>query len=254
MRITQRRWGTVAAGLAIGAVAIISLAAAPGSAQPPAPTYEVTIANLTSGQPLTPPVAAVHRGGLDVFDVGSAASFEVQQVAENGNAGPLLETLGDSPHVSDFLETTTGPLVPAGLPGAADFDDSVTFTLSGAPGVTRLTFVSMLICTNDGFTGLDRVKLPSQVGDVSTYRTLAYNAGTEIDTEDLANMVPPCQGLAGVTDDEGAPGTGTTDPALAEGGVIHHHAGIQGIADLDPDAQGWDVDAPVAEIVIERVD
>src|SRR5918999_3439431 len=160
MRITQRRWGTVAAGWGIGGGPIISRAAARGWAKPPAPTYEVSITNLTSGQPLTPPVAAVHRGGLDVFDVGSAASFEVQQVAENGNAGPLLETLGDSRHVSDFLETTTGPLVPAGLPGAADFDDSVTFTLSGGPGFPRLTFASMLICTNDGFTGLDRVELP----------------------------------------------------------------------------------------------
>jgi len=39
----------------------------------------------------------------------------------------------------------------------------------------------------------------------------------------------------------------------AEGGVIHHHAGIQGGADLVPAVHGWDVDEPVAEITVERI-
>lgn len=42
-----------------------------------------------------------------------------KQVAENGNPGPLLQTLNQSKHVSDSLETSTGPLVPEGLPGDA---------------------------------------------------------------------------------------------------------------------------------------
>jgi hypothetical protein len=35
--------------------------------------------------------------------------------------------------------------------------------------------------------------------------------------------------------------------------VIHHHAGIQGGADLVPAVHGWDVDEPVAEITVERI-
>jgi len=55
-----------------------------------------------------------------------------------------------------------------------------------------------------------------------------------------------------VADDEGAPGTGMSDPALAEGGVIHHHPGIQGGADLLPAIHGWDTSLSVSLITIER--
>ena len=47
------------------------------------------------------------------------------------------------------------------------------------------------------------------------------------------------------------PGTGMSNPALAEGGVIHHHAGIQGGVDLTPMTHGWS--DPVAEVTVERV-
>ena len=133
------------------------------------------------------------------------------------------------------------------------FPDSVTFMVSSAAGAKYLSFVSMLICTNDGFTGVDGVPLPKRVGESVTSFTAGYDAGTEINTEDLADMVPPCQGLIGVLDDEGESGTGMSDPELAEGGVIHHHDGVLGGADLVPEVHGWDVNAPVAEVVIERV-
>ena len=42
-----------------------------------------------------------------------------------------------------------------------------------------------------------------------------------------------------------------SDPGLAEGGVIQHHAGIQGITDLDPEIHGWT--DPVARATIRRV-
>jgi hypothetical protein len=234
------------------AVAALSLGSA-ASAAPPMRSYEVTITNLTGGQPLTPPVVATHRNAYDAFDVGSAASVGIQQIAENGNGGPLLDELAASSHVSASLETTTGPLVPEGTPGSAMFAEAVTFTIDAASGANRISFVSMLICTNDGFTGADGLKLPAQVGGSTSASFNAYDAGTENNTEDLADMVPPCQGLIGVADDNGDPGTGQTNPALAEGGVIHHHLGIQGGADLDPGIHGWDTEAPVAHIAIQRV-
>jgi hypothetical protein len=214
-------------------------------------TYEVTIGNLTSGQPLTPPAVATHRGDVSVFAVGSPASPGVQQIAENGNPAVLLDALAGMPGVSEGLMTTTGPLVPAGTPGAAMFDDSVTFTITAGPGARFLSYVSMLICTNDGFTGVRSLRLPGAVGSSVSASTLGYDAGTEISTEDFADIVPPCQPLIGVT--SGEPGTGTTNPALAEGGIIHHHEGIIGGADLVPAIHGWDVDEPVATIEVTRV-
>ena len=236
--------------LAAAATALASATvAAPVAAAPPERTYEVTITNLTSGQPLTPPAVATHNGGLHVFRVGDPASFGVKEIAENGNLGPLLDDLEGRRKVSDVLATTTGPLVPEGTPGAAMFEDSVTFTIDARPGARFLSFVSMLICTNDGFTGLDRFRLPHQVGASRTASTNGYDAGTEINTEDFADMVPPCQELIGVSSGEG--GTGTSDPALAEGGVIHHHPGIAGGADLLPGVHGWT--DPVSAVTVTRV-
>ena len=45
-------------------------------------------------------------------------------------------------------------------------------------------------------------------------------------------MVPPCQELNGIADVQGALGTSTTDPALAECDVIGYHQGIvSGVGD-----------------------
>ena len=214
-------------------------------------SYEVTITNLIAGQPLTPPAVATTRGSVNVFTVGARASSGVQQIAENGNPAPLIETLEDTPGVSQALVTGTGPLVLPSVPGGATFDGSVTFTITAGSGARFLSWVSMLICTNDGFTGVNRLRLPASVGGTASVSTFAYDAGTEIDTEDFADIVPPCQALVGVTSSD--PGTATTNPALAEGDVIHHHQGIKGIADLVPEIHGWDVDQPVATIEVTRV-
>lgn len=102
---------------------------------------------------------------------------------------------------------------------------------------------------NDGFTGVAGGRLPKHVGDTETIETNAYDAGTELNTEDFADLVPPCPMLTGVESDE--PGTGMSNPALAENGVIHAHEGILGIADLDPELHGWT--DPVARIEVTRV-
>lgn len=239
-------WAVVAAALLVGAFVVPAAGATPGDAR----TYRVTVTNLTEGQPLTPVLFATHRASADVFTVGSSASFGVKEIAENGNLAPLAEALGATSGVSQVLMGDV-PIVPEGTPGSVIFPDSVTFEISGDRGARRLSWVSMLICTNDGFTGLDSLELPQHVGDSVTVGTAGYDAGTEINTEDFADIVPPCQGLIGVS--SGESGTGTSNPALAEGGVIHHHEGIAGGADLLPEVHGWDVNAPVAEVTVERI-
>src|SRR5918996_2112464 len=142
--------------------------------------YEVTITNLTAGQPLTPPVVATHRSRHAVFDVGQPASVGVREIAENGNSAPLLAFLEADPlnQFGGFAESTTGPLVPPGVPGDGMFDQSAALTVNGPPRAKRLSFVSMLICTNDGLTGSDGLKLPRKVGKATTESTAGYDAFT----------------------------------------------------------------------------
>jgi hypothetical protein len=235
--------------LTVAAAALVFLATiSSAAAVAPVATYEVTIENLTAGQPLTPPVVATHRAATGMFAVGQPASFALKEIAENGNLAPMIAQLGADKHVSDSV-AAAAPLVPAGLPGSAMFGDSVTLTVTASEGAKFLSFASMLICTNDGFTGVDSVRLPKGVGDAIVVRSAGYDAGTERNTEDFADIVPPCQALVGVS--SGEPGTGVSNPALAEGGVIHHHPGISGGADLVPAVHGWT--DPVAQITVERV-
>ncbi len=225
---------------ALAAVALLLSLTAAASADPPVSTYEVTITNLTSGQPFTPPLVATHRKSVDLFDVGAAASTEIQQIAENGNLDPAVALATGSSKVFDAQVALGDP--PPVLPGA-----SRTFTVSAVPGAENLSWVSMLICTNDGFTGLDTIRLPRNVGDSAVHHTAAYDAGTEVNTESWEDLVPPCAPLTGFGPQGG---TGMSNPDLAEGGVIAMHPGIGGGADLDAAVHGWS--GPVAMVQITR--
>jgi hypothetical protein len=158
-----------AAATAVSLALALAIPAVAGSTR----TYEVTIQLVTGGQPLTPPLIATHAGGTDVFSVGQPASFGVKEIAENGNLAPLIIALGADPKVSDVV-VAAAPLVPPGSPEFGTFSDRVTLTIDADPGARYLSYEAMLICTNDGFTGLDRLLLPNQVGDSLSVVTASY--------------------------------------------------------------------------------
>ncbi|MEJ7803455.1 MAG: spondin domain-containing protein [Candidatus Limnocylindria bacterium] len=194
-------------------------------------TYRITITNETSGQPFTPPALITHDPTVSVFEIGAAASEGVIEIAENGNLMPLVDALTGADGVHDVV-TGPGPVKPG---------ESQTLEITANDGEV-LSWVSMLICTNDGFTGLHGEALTA-----GTITTDAYETTTEMNTEVLGDIVPPCQEIVGVTSSE--PGTAMNDPALDEDGVIADHPGIAGTADLQVDVHGWT--DPVATVTIE---
>ncbi len=199
-------------------------------------TYNVTIETLTSGQPFTPPVVAAHTDQIDLFEVGQKASEQVQAIAENGNNDPMVTLIGGSSAVLDSA-VGTAPIMPG---------ESATLSIQ-APAGSLLSVMFMLICTNDGFSGVDSMSLSPSGSE--TVDANAYDAGTETNTEDFADIVPPCQGLIGVTSDDA--GTGETNAMLDEDGIIASHTGIQGDlpdSDLTVADHGWT--DPVARITV----
>jgi len=237
----RTRWTALLAVVATAAF-LVPAAASAGNTR----TYEVTIYNLTDGQPFTPPLVATHKQPVDLFDVGEGASFGLKEIAENGNLPPLKGELEANKHVSNVVVALSdSPPLEQG--------DDVTFTIDGGPGAKWLSFASMLICTNDGFTGLDGLRLPKKVGDTVSAGSFAYDAGTETNTEMFSDIVPPCPPLTGV--ETMVEGSGTSNSALAEGGVITHHDGVVGgLGDdaLVASVHDWDTGAPVAMISITR--
>ena len=211
-------------------------------------SYRVTIANLAAGQPLTPPLVVLHGAEASLVESGAPAGDGLQQLAENGNAEVLVEALTGAEGVGS-VTVGAHPIVAGGIPGAAEVPSVATLEVSAPAEAGLISIASMLICTNDGFSIVHDAPLPSQVGDTATYFSHAYDAGTENNTEAFADLVPPCQGLVGVS---GEPeGVGASNPELAEGGVVAPHPGIAGEADLD--AMIHAVAQNPALVVVERI-
>ena len=201
--------------------------------------YRVVVTNLTDGQPMSPPLLVTHRRSADIFEVGAAASAGVRAIAEDGDNSVLDAALAGAPGVHSVV-ATGAPVHRVGGPG----NNSVIVEIEGDSKHRRLSLVTMLICTNDGFTGADSVKLPRNSKPV-TYVGMAYDSGSEANDELYTSIVDPCGGIGPVA----VAGDGLNDhPATA--GVIAPHGGIAGGGDLTA-AHSWD--SPVVYITIQRL-
>jgi hypothetical protein len=195
-------------------------------------TWRVTITNLTppgpgapGSQPLSPPLFAIHSNKADVWSVGDIASHGVAAIAEDANNSVLESAL---PQLSGVKTVFTGAGGP--IPSGASRD----FMVTTEGRFNRLSIVTMLVNTNDAFTGLDSLRLR---GRGETRSTNAYDAGSEANNERASHIPGPCCGNAFVRDPEGE--------------LIRHHDGITGVGDLSPALYDWN--DPVARIAIERV-
>lgn len=196
-----------------------------------AKVWRVTVENLTpsgpgvpGSQPLSPPLFAVHSGKVDVWSVGEIASHGVAAIAEDANNGVLESALDGFPGVRTVFTGAGGP-IPSGA--------SRTYVVETSGRHNRLTVLTMLVNTNDAFTGLDALHVRG--GGTTLYR-MAYDAGSERNNELQAYIPGPCCGNPFVRDPEGA--------------VVRMHHGITGAGDLDPALYGWS--GPVAKITLER--
>jgi len=193
--------------------------------------YEVTLQNLTpatgegSSQPFSPPVLATHKSGMRLFKVHRFASDELRQIAEDAVNGPMVEKLSNSKKVFEVVEGSE-VIFPQG---------EVSFKIKTKRKYRRLSLVSMLVNTNDAFTGISAAKLPYRGEKV--YYLYAYDAGTEKNTELIDHIPGPCCGnpLVRIPTHE----------------KIKVHRGISGIGDLDPEIYGWD--KKVAKLTIRRI-
>jgi len=205
---------------------------------------DITITNLTHGTYFTPLLVSAHAGGNHLFQPGVAASSNLQAMAEGGDISGLSTDMA-----AIGADSTVNPAGGLLAPGA-----STQFSMVTASGNDHISITAMLLPTNDGFVGLNAMRLPSKVG---TYRyTLnGYDAGTEVNDEIVNGGGTP--GVPGIpADPGGAAGSNGTGATSSEANtVVHIHRGILG--DTDPTGGVSDLDSrvhrwlnPVAELVI----
>jgi hypothetical protein len=205
------------------ALSLPGLLAAPraASAQAGNRTYEVTVTNINNSmQGLSPVILATHPAGSHAWQMGQQASKGTELLAEEGMPDMLASELQG---VASDVQTTHAHLLPG---------DSITVRITAKPG-DMLSAATMLIQTNDGFTGLDSAPLTDGNTD-----SVAYDAGTEENTEAKADVPgPPFGGK------NHGPDPNPHQP-------ISMHPGIVGKADVTPDFK-WS--GAVARFTIKSV-
>jgi len=199
--------------------------------------YEITITNLTTGQPLSPGVVFTHTR-YNSFLRGKA-SEGLRLIAENGDPSVAAMELSESKGVAGVV-ATSAPVHRVGGPGP----ESLTTTITAGANARYLSLALMLICSNDGFAALDRVRLPRGSKE-RVYYARAYDAGTELNEETSATVVDPCFAIG--------PTMGAADgnARTATNSRVRYHRGIKGGADLDPALHGWE--GPIARVTVRRI-
>lgn len=151
----------------------------------PKQEYSINITNLTHSQPISPPVAMLHRKNFSFWSVGDEASEALEMMAEGGDGSGLLELKPQNPQYQG-----TAPLFPG---------ESTEFILNThRDKLKNLSIAGMLINTNDAFSGVNSIELLDlEEGQSSVYYTYTYDAGTELNSELNGTIPGPADGGEG---------------------------------------------------------
>jgi hypothetical protein len=144
-------------------------------------SYTVTVTNLTYAQPLSPLGVILHTD-TKMWMVGNAASVALEKLAEGGdNTDFLADTNALAQKSSD------GVILPGSM---STVDLSTTDRMA-----TYFTAATMLVNTNDAFSGLTGIDISTMaVDDTKSWNLNVYDAGTELNTEAAGTIPGPADG------------------------------------------------------------
>ena len=201
-------------------------------------TYKVSIYNLTNGQPMTPPVAILHQSDFMLWSDGEKASTDLEKLAEGGDSSDILTTAMASSYVATTTKSANAPFGPG---------DVETLTLeTHSEEELFITVATMLANTNDAFSGVNSLKVSDlAAGESVSMMTYAYDAGTEINSEQAGSIPGPAD-----SNGEGYNvARETNDFVRIHPGVVTKDDGL--VTSILNEAHRWS--GPVAKIVVERI-
>jgi len=145
-------------------------------------TYDITVYNLTNGQPFTPLGIVVHEPTYIPWQLGEAVSTGLETLAESGDPSAFLSEADANNAVVMSVSSSNGPFGPGN-------SETVSITVDHAASL-QLTVASMLANTNDGFTGVSNWGIGElATGDSTSIMTHVFDAGTEANSE-TADSIP----------------------------------------------------------------
>lgn len=176
--------------------------------QPMEYSYDVTVVNLTYAQPLSPIGVMLHDEST-LWQLGMSASTALEMLAEGGDNSGLL-------NMSNVMASQSGtsPLGPGG-------SETITITTTDAMA-THLSVVSMLVNTNDAFSGLTGVALDDlALNTAKTWHLPVYDSGTEANSESVGTIPGPADSGVGFDEMRDDINVVTMHP-----GVVSKHDGL----------------------------
>ncbi len=188
----------------------------PGSATAGEKKIEVNITNLSAKIVLTPPVVAASVDRISVFRLTEPASEALEKLAEGGITDDLAA----------MFEAQNASVVQADVPILPG--ETLTLYVYGQ-SYSRISLASMLLPTNDAFVALNGRRIKPY--GVATFFLPAYDAGTEPNDEDCANIpgpLPSCGGGSGYD----------PNPPFGEG-FVYPHPGTHGEGGISAEEHSW---------------
>jgi len=146
--------------------------------------YEISVINITHGQPLTPAAAILHGKDYHPWMLGSEASTGLEKLAESGDTSDFVSQSMSNTAVLDSQTSTGGPFGP----GA----NKMLMVTAEHSSNLQLSVASMLANTNDAFSGVSNWHIGGlEVGKSMSTLARVYDAGTEANTEAAGTLPGP---------------------------------------------------------------
>ncbi|MBW0147131.1 spondin domain-containing protein [Marinobacter arenosus] len=203
--------------------------------------YQVTITNLSAGQPFSPAAVVIHRAEWQAFTLGDGASVALERLAESGDNNAFLSE-ADTDNGVLATETGTGPIAPG-----ATTELSISASATSDEGL-RLTWMSMPVNTNDGLAGISSIDLSDlSTGDSRVYSAITYDAGTEANSESADTVPGPA--ASGLAEGFNPARDDVRDEVYIHAGVVTQDDGLD-TSTLEG-IQRWE--NPIARVRIERL-
>ncbi len=160
---------------------------------PPPPVamakFEVNVTNITNDQPYSPIAVISHDDSYSAFTIGESATAGLELLAEGGDNSSFIQEASDHSG-SNIQSSGSAPVGPGG-------SDTIEIEMP-ASEANLLSVISMLVNTNDAITGRVNINVSELAsGESISLRGVAYDAGTERNTEAVGTIPGPADGGEG---------------------------------------------------------
>jgi len=194
-------------------------------------TFEVTMQNITNNQPLSPFSSVSHAMDVSLWALGETATLGLEHSAESGDNTMLLDSVTNYDNASD-----DAPIMPGMM---------ATIMVNTNDDNNYLSIISMLVNTNDAFTGLNQYDVSEfAIDETKSMLIPVYDAGTEGNSELAATLPGPVssgEGFNAMRDD--------VDFVSRHSGVVSSDDGLTQSA-LD---ESHRFETMVAKVTIKRI-